>query len=183
MLTQLPRNNKESAVALTTYASAPSPVVEEELRSVFVRGWPRLCLVRAHRPHQERDSSLYMTANCLGNVLNVLMVDCRDLPACLRLLLLIAKQHKPLQHYSLKRMCRVLMNHRISRKNPFCEEIALALWKRQRAWPWWCVAGSAGAGRDAVYRCGTIPRGRGAKERAAAAHQEEATAAATAASC
>ncbi|KPA84178.1 hypothetical protein ABB37_02243 [Leptomonas pyrrhocoris] len=87
-----------------------------------------------------------------GEVLNVLTVVRHDLPGCLRLLLFIAKQQKPLQHYSLEKMRKALTNHRISRKNPFCEEIAPAPWKRQRAWPWWCVAGSSGAGRGAVYR-------------------------------
>ncbi|KAK7199369.1 Phage integrase family [Novymonas esmeraldas] len=126
---------EEDVVQLTTYDSAPSTIVEEQLSSVFRRVWPELRLGKGSSPRQERNSNdcgLFMSAAFFARALEVHAVMRRDLPACLRRLLYAAKQHAPPKEYFLNKMRKVLTNHPVSRKDRFYDEIAQAPWKQQQ---------------------------------------------------
>ncbi|KPA73800.1 TATE DNA Transposon [Leptomonas pyrrhocoris] len=148
-------SKRESEVVLTTYDSAPSPVVEEKLRSVFARVWPGLRMVKGQCPRQERysdDCGLYMTANFFRHHLQARLVDRRDLPRCLRRLLYAAKKHNPPVEYFHEKMRKVLTSHPVSRCDRFYDEIERAPWKREtRSWAQ-RVAGPA------VHTGGAAPR-------------------------
>ncbi|KPA78423.1 TATE DNA Transposon [Leptomonas pyrrhocoris] len=152
------------AGVLTTYDSAPSPVVEEKLRSVFARVWPGLRMVKGQCPRQERysdDCGLYMTANFFLHHLQARLVDRRDLPRCLRRLLYAAKKHNPPVEYFHEKMRKVLTSHPVSRCDRFYDEIERAPWKREtRSWAQ-RVAGPA------VHTGGAAPRKAPARRQAA----------------
>lgn len=146
-------------VVLTTYDSAPSPVVEEQLCSVFRSVWPGLRLAKGVCPRQERNSNdcgIFMTAVFFGHHLKLRAVMRRDLPARLRRLLAATRQCPPPKEYFLEKIRKVLVNHPVSHKDFFYEEILKQSWRKDGA----VVRGGAGqkrkdagkGGRDAGKR-------------------------------
>ncbi|KAK7199102.1 Phage integrase family [Novymonas esmeraldas] len=122
----------ESGVLLTTYDSAPSTVVEQQLCSTLHSVWPKLRILKGTCPRQERNSNdcgLYMTANFFCHELRIKMRDRRDLPACLRRLLYAAGKYTPPKDYFLEKIRKILVNHPVSRKDFFYDEIARTPWK------------------------------------------------------